>query len=61
MTRQIDKDAVRTIAEAGDWKISDERAGEIAGVFQPLQDDTRALRGMELGDSVPGAVFEADR
>ncbi len=60
MTKQIDKESVKTIAEIGDWSISDEQAGEIAGVFQSLLDDTRALRGMELGDSVPGAVFEAD-
>ena len=60
MTKQIDKHSVKTLAEAGDWDISDERAGEIASVFQPLLDDTRALRAMELGDSVPGAVFEAD-
>ena len=60
MTKQIDKDSVKTMAEAGDWNISDDRAGEIARVFQPLLDDTRALRAMELGDSVPGAAFEAD-
>jgi hypothetical protein len=60
MTKEIDRNSIKTIAEAGDWDITDERAGEIAGVFGPLLDDTRALRGMELGDSVPPSVFEAD-
>ena len=53
-------ETVKTIAELGNWDLTDERAEEIAGIFQPLYDDTRVLRQMDLGDSVPDTVFEAD-
>ena len=53
-------ETVKTIAKLGNWDLNDERAEEIAGIFQPLYDDTCLLRQMDLGDSVPDIVFEAD-
>ncbi len=53
-------ETVKTIAEVGNWDLTDERAEEIARIFQPLYDDTRVLRQMDLGDSAPDTVFEAD-
>ena len=53
-------ETVKAIAELGNWDLTDEWAQQIAGIFQPLHDDTRVLRQMDLGDSVPDTVFEAD-
>ncbi len=53
-------ETVKKIAELGNWDLTDEQAEEIAGIFEPLYDDTRVLRQMDLGDSVPDSVFQAD-
>ncbi len=53
-------ETAKAIAKIGNWDLTDERAEEIAGIFQPLYDDTRELRKMELGDSAPDTPFEAD-
>ncbi len=53
-------ETVKTIAEIGNWDLSDERAEEIARIFQPLYDDTRELRKLELRDAAPDTLFEAD-
>jgi len=53
-------ETLRRLAEASGWNIPDARMQEMLGIFRPIFDDTRVLRGVDLRDAVPANVFEAE-
>lgn len=57
---EVTENDIKAISKICDWEISNERAQEIAKIFQSLFDDTRALRMIPLDDSAPDSSFKAD-
>ena len=47
------KEIVRKLAEASEWKISEERLDEIVQMYKATMDDTRPVRELELGSALP--------
>lgn len=55
-----DSETLKKLAEVAGWTIPEARMQEIAALYKPIFDDTRVLRKLNLGDSVPATVFEAE-
>ena len=50
------KELIKKLAEASNWNIPDDRIEEIVAAYKATIDDTRPVRELILGSSVPGFV-----
>ena len=57
---EMDIGTIKTIATLSNWDITDKHVQEMLEVFQALMNDTRELKDIELGTSVPATPFDTD-
>ncbi len=51
------KELVRKLAEASGWAIPENRLEEIAPIYKGTMEDTRPVRELELGSSLPAHLL----
>jgi hypothetical protein len=52
-------DMLEKLAECSGWSITEDRVSEIAALYNGTMQDTRALRELDLGATVPAIVYKA--
>ena len=57
---QVDIGTIKIIAALSNWDITEKRAQAVLEAFQPLMNETRELKDIELGTSVPLPPFDTD-
>jgi hypothetical protein len=51
---------LRKLGEASGWTIPDDRLLEIAAIYKGTAEDTRPLRELDLGETVPTTIYAAE-
>ena len=50
---------LKRLAEVSGWSIPEDRMREIASIYAGTMDDTRPLRDLDLGFTVPAILYKA--
>ena len=54
------QEMLRSLAEAADWNIPDERIAEMTAIYQGIIQDTRILRTADLSNVTPANIYHAE-
>ena len=54
------KEMLKGLAEASGWIVPDERFQEIAAIYKGTADDTQVMRQLDVTNTLPAIIFEAE-